>query len=142
MNYIEEILENQQSEEDKFYAIAEIIAKKEAEFSFNSLKVEEKNINMIDTLIGEINNGGLDEYFFNTEGKYYKDTINVLKMLSQFDLAEILNQSSIIYFGDTNEEDKFDLLSDFDEKIFGQVDFEALYKACLHYLRSYKQKFN
>ena len=142
MNYVEEILESKESEEDKFFAIADIIAKKGAESSFNSLKVEEKNINMIDTLISEINNGGLDEYFFNTEGKYCQDTINVLKMLSQFELAEILNQASIIYFGDTNEDDKFDLLNEFDDKIFEQVDFEALYKACLHYLKSYRQKFN
>jgi hypothetical protein len=142
MNYVENILENNESEEDKFYAIADIISKKAVESSFNSLKVEEKNINMIDTLIDDINNGGLDDYFFNTEGKYCEDTINVLKMLSQFELAEILHQASIIYFGDTNEDDKFDLLNEFDEKIFGQVDFEALYKACLHYLKSYIQKFN
>lgn len=142
MNYVEEILESNDSEEDKFYAIADIISKKAAESSFNSLKVEEKNVNMIDTLIDDINNGGLDDYFFNTEGKYCEDTINVLKMLSQFELAEILNQASIIYFGDTNEDDKFDLLNEFDEKIFGQVDFEVLYKACLHYLKSYMQKFN
>jgi hypothetical protein len=63
-------------------------------------------------------------------------------MLNQFELAEILNQASIIYFGHTNEDDKFDLLNEFDEKIFGQVDFEALYKACLHYLKSYIKKFN
>jgi hypothetical protein len=142
MNYVESILENNESEEDKFYAIADIISKKAAEASFNSLKVEEKNINMIDTLIDDINNGGLDDYFFNTEGKYCEDTINVLKMLNQFELAEILNQASFIYFGDTNEDDKFDLLNEFDEKIFEQVDFEALYKACLHYLKSYIQKFN
>jgi hypothetical protein len=142
MNYVEDILESKESEEDKFYAIADIISMKKAESSFNSLKVEEKNINMIDTLIEDINNGGLDDYFFNTEGKYCQDTINVLKMLSQFELAEILNQASIIYFGDTNEDDKFDLLNEFDEKIYGQVDFEALYKACLHYLKSYKQKFD
>jgi hypothetical protein len=141
MNYVEDILESKESEEDKFYAIADIISMKKAESSFNSLKVEEKNINMIDTLIEDINNGGLDDYFFNTEGKYCHDTINVLKMLSQFEMAEILNQASIIYFGDTNEDDKFDLLNEFDEKIYGQVDFEALYKACLHYLSSYKQKF-
>jgi hypothetical protein len=142
MNYVENILENNDSEEDKFYAIADIISERAAESSFNSLKVEEKNINMIDTLIDDINNGGLDDYFFNTEGKYCQDTINVLKMLNQFELAEILNQASIIYFGDTNEDDKFDLLNEFDEKIFEQVDFEALYKACLHYLKSYIQKFN
>ena len=142
MKYVEEILESQESEEDKFYAIADIISSKAAESSFNSLKVEEKNINMIDTLVVDINNGGLDDYFFNTEGKYCQDTINVLKMLSQFEFAEILNQASNIYFGNTNEDDKFDLLNEFDEKIYEQVDFEALYKACLHYLKSYMQKFN
>ena len=142
MKYVEEILESQESEEDKFYAIADIISSKAAESSFNSLKVEEKNINMIDTLVVDINNGGLDDYFFNTEGKYCQDTINVLKMLNQFELAEILNQASNIYFGNTNEDDKFDLLNEFDEKIYEQVDFEALYKACLHYLKSYMQKFN
>ena len=142
MNYVEEILENEGPEEDKFYAIADIVAEKESESSFTSLKAEEKNIYMIDTLLSEINNGGLDEYFFNTEGKYCQDTINVLKMLNQFELAEILNQASIIYFGDTNEEDKFDMLNEFDEKIYGQVEFETLYKACLQYLGSYRQKFN
>jgi hypothetical protein len=142
MNYVEEILQSKESEEDKFYAIADVIAKKEAESSFNSLKVEEKNIHMIDVLLEEINNGGLDEYFFNTGGKYSQDTINVLKMIKQHELAEILNQASILYYGDTNEEDKFDMLNEFDEKIYGQVEFEALYKTCLEYLSSYKQKFD
>ena len=142
MNYVEEILENNGTEEDKFYAIADIIAEKEAENSFTSLRVEEKNIYMIDTLLEEVNNGGLDQYFFNTNGKFSNDTINVLKMIGQFELAEIINQASILYFGDAADEDKFDMLNEFDEKIYSQVDFESLYKACLQYLKSYKQKFN
>ncbi|OGO76879.1 MAG: hypothetical protein A2Y23_07805 [Clostridiales bacterium GWB2_37_7] len=142
MNYLEEILENEGSEEDKFYAVADIVAEKEAERSFNSLKVEEKNIFMIDTLLSEINNGGLDEYFFNTNSKYSADTVNVLKMIGQSEFAEIINQASIIYNGDSADEDKFDMLNEFDERIYEKVDFEALYKSCLHYLRSYKQKFN
>lgn len=142
MNYLEEILENEGSDENKFSAIADIIAEKETESSFNSLKVEEKNIFMIDTLLSEINNGGLDEYFYNTDNRYSADTINVLKMIGQHELAEVLNQASIIYNGDTDNEDKFDLLNEFDERIHEQVDFESLYKACLQYIRSYKQKFN
>jgi hypothetical protein len=142
MNYVEEILGNKESDEDKFYAIADIIAEKEAEGSFTTLKVEEKNIYMIDTLLGEINNGGLDEYFFNTNGKYCNDTINVLKMIGHPEFAEIINRASIIYNGDDADEDKFDRLNEFDEQIYGQVDFEALYKSCLQYLKSYIQKFN
>lgn len=142
MNYVEEILENKGSEEDKFYAIADHIAEKEAADSFNSLKVEEKNIHMIDMLLNEVDNGGLDQYFFNTKGKYCHDTINVLKMIGQHEFAEILNQASIIYNGDAVDEDKFDMLNEFDEKIYGQVDFNELYKACLQYLKSYSQKFN
>lgn len=142
MNYVEEILENGGAEEDKFYAIADIISEKEAESTFSSLKVEEKNVYMIDLLLSEVNNGGLDEYFFNTNGKYCNDTINVLKMIKQPELAEILHQASIIYNGDSNDEDKFDLLNEFDERIYSQIDFESLYKSCIQYLRSYKQKFN
>ena len=142
MNYVEEILEHRGSEEDKFYAIADIIADKESETSFNSLKTEEKNVHIINTLLMEVNNGGLDEYFFSTNGKYTQDTINVLKMLEQFELAEILHQASIVYNGDAADEDKFDMLNEFDEKIYTQVNFEDLYKACLQYLRSYRQKFN
>lgn len=142
MNYIDEILENQDSNEDKFYAIADIIVEREAESTFNGLKVEEKNIFMIDTLLSDVNDGGLDEYFFNTGSKYCADTINVLKMIGQPEFAEILHQASILYNGDAPEEDKFDGLTEFDERIFEQVDFEALYKACLQYLKSYKQKFN
>ncbi len=142
MNDVEEILENSGTEEDKFYAIADIIAEKEAENTFSSLKVEEKNIYMIDLFLNEINNGGLDEYFFNTNGKYCNDTINVLKMIGQPEIAEILNQASIIYNDDNNDEDKFDLLNEFDERIYNQVDFESLYKSCIQYLRSYRKKLS
>lgn len=142
MNYIEEILENQGSDEDKFYAIADKIAEKEAEVSFNSLKVEEKNIFMIDTLLSELNGGGLDDYFFNTDSKYSADTVNVLKMIGLPEFAEIINQASILYNEDGTNEDKFDALIKFEDRIFEQVDFEALYKACVHYLKSYHQKFN
>lgn len=142
MNYVEEILENKGSEEEKFFAIADVIAEKEASQSFNSLKVEEKNIFMIDTLLWEVENGGLDQYFFNTNGKFCHDTENLLKMIGQHELAEILRQASIIYNGDAEDEDKFDLLNEFDEKIYSEVNYEALYKDCIQYIRSYQQKFN
>ncbi len=142
MNYVEEILDNKGSAEDKFFAVADLIADKESHDTFSGLKVEEKNIYMIDRLLNEINNGGLDQYFFNTRGKFCQDTIDILKMLEQFELAEILNQAGILFHGDAKEEDKFDMLNEFDEKIYTQVNFDRLYEACVGYLRSYRQKFN
>lgn len=142
MNYVHTILEKGGSNEDKFYEIADVIAEKQDQTGFDSLKMEEKNIFMIDTMLNEINNGGLDQYFFNTKGRYADDTINVLKMIGQPQLAEIIHLASILYNSDQADEDKFDKLNEYDEQIFSDVEFEELYKCCLNYLNSYSSKFN
>lgn len=142
MNYVEEILYKNISEEDKFYEIADIVVEREGEMTFNSLKQEEKNIYMLDNLLSEINNGGLDQYFFNTDGKFVTDTINLLKQIGQPDFAELIHRASEIYNSDSPDEDKFDLLNEFDEKIYSKIDFEGIYKSCLEYLRGYIHKFN
>ena len=46
---------------------------------FESLNSIEKNILYIEMLEGQVNNGGFDQYFFNSSGEYAHETLTALK---------------------------------------------------------------
>lgn len=52
-------------------------------------------------LIAELNNGGLDQYFWNSSGDFAPDTIDDLKRIGHDSAAEILMQASRKLFGDS-----------------------------------------
>ncbi len=54
----------------------------------------------VNILIGEVFNGGFDQYFFNSSGDYYSETIQALKELKAFESLELLESAKVILFGD------------------------------------------
>jgi hypothetical protein len=41
----------------------------------------------------EVNNGGLDQYFFNSSGEYAHETVEALKSIGAFKTASILQEA-------------------------------------------------
>ena len=64
---------------------------------FESLNSIEKNILYIEMLEGQVNNGGFDQYFFNSSGEYAHDTLIALKEIKAPQMAEILNRAIKIF---------------------------------------------
>lgn len=88
-----EEIENFWKEEDDVelvYRLYDYIQKK----SYNFLKMEnlnevEKNIMILNDLDGEVNNGGFDQFFFNTRGQYNDSLIKALTDVNAPETAAI-----------------------------------------------------
>ncbi len=64
---------------------------------FESLNSIEKNILYIEMLEGQVNNGGFDQYFFNSSGEYAHETLIALKEMKAPQMAEILNRAIKVF---------------------------------------------
>lgn len=60
---------------------------------FESLTAIERNILYIEMLEAQVNNGGFDQYFFNSSGEYAHETLIALKEIKAPQMAEILNRA-------------------------------------------------
>lgn len=65
---------------------------------FDDLNLGRKMAMRFYWLIAELNNGGLDQYFWNSSGDFAGDTIEDLQRIRQNSAAEILKRSSIKLF--------------------------------------------
>ena len=57
------------------------------------LKPDERCIYLISELESEVNNGGFDQYFLNSSGKYAVETIGCLKQINAKYTADLLQQA-------------------------------------------------
>ena len=67
--------------------------KSEKDENFESLNEYEKNVIFIEMLEGEVNNGGFDQYFFNSSGEYAHKTLTALEEINAPQMAEFLDQA-------------------------------------------------
>lgn len=64
---------------------------------FESLNVIEKNILFIEMLESQVNNGGFDQYFFNSSGEYAHETLSALEEIMAPQMAKILNSAINVF---------------------------------------------
>lgn len=64
-----------------------------------NLAFEEQVYFVINVLIGEVFNGGFDQYFHNSSGNYYTETLQALNELKAFKSLELLESAKVILFG-------------------------------------------
>jgi len=65
--------------------------------NFESLNSIEKNVLYIEMLEGQVNNGGFDQYFFNSSGEYAHETLIALEEIKASQMAEILNRAIKVF---------------------------------------------
>lgn len=63
------------------------------------LTFEEQLYFVINVLIGEVFNGGFEQYFYNSSGAYYAETLQALKELKAFKSLELLESAKVTLFG-------------------------------------------
>ncbi|WOE41752.1 DMP19 family protein [Acinetobacter chinensis] len=64
-----------------------------------NLAFEEQVYFVINVLIGEVFNGGFYQYFDNSSGNYYAETLQALNELKAFKSLELLESAKVILFG-------------------------------------------
>ncbi len=93
MTKIDKLL-NLEDETETVIQIGELLwEKSKNDNDFESLNEYEKNVLFIEMLEGQVNNGGFDQYFFNSSGEYAHETLKALEEIKAYQMAEILNNA-------------------------------------------------
>jgi hypothetical protein len=114
----------------------------------DKLTLSEKNIVYIEELEREINNGGFDQYFYNSSGDYAMETINALEIIESKIFLNLLKMAvnkfpNGIVPKDRNErqkilleitEDNEELWNDLDEEFYKYE--EDIYKLLIEYIKN------
>ena len=93
MSEIEKVLLIE-DETESILKIQEILWKKTNLFNdFENLNETEKTFLYVEILEAEINNGGFDQYFFNSSGDYAHETLEGLKKIGAFKTAKLIEEA-------------------------------------------------
>ena len=65
-----------------------------------SLNAQEQVYFLVSCAEGEVYNGGLHQFFFNSAGNHYRKTVEALRLLGLTDAAELLEEAARLLFPD------------------------------------------
>jgi len=65
-------------------------------------------VDLIDALEGEVNNGGFDQYFYNSAGDRTADAIQALEMIGAFKMAETVKKAAQMFPNGMPPKDRFE----------------------------------
>ena len=94
-----------------------------------ALHFDEQVYFVVNILIGEVFNGGFDQYFYNSSGDYYAETVRALKELKAFKSLELLENATVELFGSVDIPSdrllRFDILNS--KKNVGSNELDKLF---------------
>lgn len=93
MSKIDKVL-SIEDETEKVIEIGQLLwDKSKNDDNFESLNLEEKTVLYIEMLEGQVNNGGFDQYFFNSSGDYAHETLEALERINAPQMRSILDEA-------------------------------------------------
>ncbi len=118
---------------EQFDEMSDLAMEKEAKKGYDALSDTERPLFLAGKLLMEVNNGGFDQYFLNTEEEVVEDTLAFLEEEEEAHFFPLLKEAWAIYSSDQSDEDKFDLLTEVDDAFYSMdlEELEALYRLCL-----------
>jgi hypothetical protein len=153
MKKITEIL-NLEDEEQIIIQFGEFIWEK-LDYNYDNiayLSDPEKTFIYIDTLEGEVNNGGFDQFFFNSSGDYAYEILHAYENINAFKTAKLIHEAIQIFPQNPiskNTETRREIMEEMDDTIsekWNQLD-DAFYeyednimKLIVEYLRKNKNQ--
>lgn len=139
-----EILESLQDSDLEWAVESYVALKTNYGVNYEAFKSLSKGMRMVYStwwVEGEVNNGGFNQYFLNTEGKYYKDAIEGYDLVGASEFLSVLKQAVKAYEkGETKKpiENKFAML---DEKFMHDMNYGELSKKRNRYIRKHVDQF-
>jgi hypothetical protein len=115
------------NKEEKYLELSDKIQAKESEVGIEGLNNNERQFYLVDSLLMELNNGGFDQYFSNSSGEFWGETLNVLEKLGLTFLAGLGKKANKIYQSNKSEDDKLDKLSELNDEFY-ELEYEETYK--------------
>jgi len=135
------------------FAIYEHVFGRADQIGYGNLTEPEKVFYCIWILEGQVNNGGLDQYYFNSSGDYAADAVASLDAIGAKHTANLVRQANAM-FGEAGpsperfvRQDQLEALDEADQKRLGELD-QAFYKyhdkldvLLKAYVRAHKEAF-
>lgn len=133
---IQELIAESINKEEIFYTVTDLAMEKEIDNGFEDLTPIEKNSFMVGKLLQELNNGGFDQYFLNTEGKYANDTVYFLESIGENSISRILDEGNSIFKAIIPDDYKMEEFEKLDIKVYNlsSLDYDILYEKYVKYL--------
>jgi hypothetical protein len=135
--YLQDALNEIVEKEELFYSVTDHAMEKEIESGFDVLEDIEKNAYMVGKLLMEINNGGFDQYFVNTEGQYARATLDFLDTIGEKCFSKLLEEAISIDKAVIPDDQKMEEFDKIDKKFYylNTADFELIYEKFADYLK-------
>ncbi|MDW8802182.1 DUF4375 domain-containing protein [Clostridium sp. A1-XYC3] len=136
-NNIKTMINEESDNEELFYKISDYALEKEIKEGYDKLEENEKNLFMVGKILMEVNNGGFDQYFLNTEGIYARDTLHFLKLIGETKFSKLFSEAVNIFESDTTDDEKYDDFNELDDDFyeFDITAYKNLYDKCISYIR-------
>jgi hypothetical protein len=137
INYANIVLNENEKNETIFYKATDYVLEKELEAGFDELDEIEKYLFMVGKILMEVNNGGFDQYFFNTDGIYARETLQFLKLIDEIKISNLLFKAISIFDTDKSDDEKYDEFNGLDKEFYelSSTDYEDFYNKCICYIR-------
>jgi hypothetical protein len=137
INYANIVLNENEKNETIFYKATDYVLEKELEAGFDELDEIEKYLFMVGKILMEVNNGGFDQYFFNTDGIYARETLQLLNLIDEIKISNLLFKAVSIFDTDKSDDEKYDEFNGLDKEFYelSSTDYEDFYNKCICYIR-------
>ena len=112
------------------FAVSETVFAKVQSVSFDSLTPAEQTFHVVWSFEAELNNGGFDQFFFNSAGDYAPQTIAALEQIGASSGADILRRACALFPGGMPNprrdvrQDQLENITDQNEAAFEKLDAE------------------
>lgn len=134
---IKAMLDEEWDNEELFYNISDYCIDKEIKDGYEKLDENEKHFFAIGKLLMEVNNGGFDQYFLNTEGEYIRDTLHFLNLIGETEFSKLFSKAVNIFESDKTDDEKDDAFCELDDEFYELESsaYENLYDKCISYIK-------
>lgn len=107
-----------------------------------SLNEVQKTVLCMSKLEMEVNNGGFDQFFFNTNNEWDDILVASAKRIGAFDVARICEKAIEIIKSDLDEDTITQRLNDECDKVFYEDSQDYISRLCGQYARQHREAFD
>jgi hypothetical protein len=134
---LHDLFEHDYDDTQIYFASTNFAMKKEISLGIDALDELERRVFAVGTLLMEVNNGGFDQYFFNTEGTYAKETSLFLRELGDEEFVGLLEKAILVFESELPEEEMEKAFDQLDDQFFDidEESYDSLYSNLSLYLR-------
>jgi hypothetical protein len=106
---------------------------------FSKLNEYEKVFLVMDKLDMEVNNGGFDQFFHNTDGHYNDILVSSAEAIKAYDIAKICRKALAIYAKNVEEDSVIEELNPCDDAFYASED--SITGLSVRYAKENKEQF-